>query len=105
MSRQFRNRKLFLEVLPCSINFSDFNALWVDIAFSITQKHEVVKLGLLRPAVIAPTLDQGKSIIPLRKVGHRYSAFLGKTFPVELDALDFMKSISIQIAFATIWAV
>ena len=45
------NRKLFLEVLPCSIDFSDFNALLIDIAFPITQKHEVVILERLRPTV------------------------------------------------------
>jgi len=98
------NRKLFLEVLPCSIDFSDFNALLIDIAFPITQKHEVVILERLRPTVIAPILDQEISILTLSKVGHRYSAFLGKALPVELYTLDFMKRICLKIAFATIRA-
>ena len=38
-----------------------------------------------------------------RKVSHRHCALLGKTLPVELYTLDFMKSISRKVAFSAIW--
>ena len=44
------------------------------------------------------------SSVPLRKVGYRHTALLGKTLLVELYTLDFMKRICFKIAFATIRA-